>query len=135
MRGKIKHSGVVESVNGSSLKVRIVQTSACASCHAASACHAEKRDMLVDVYDVEPGRYAAGDEVTVMASDGMGAIAVVVAFCIPSVLMLTVILAVVKISGNELAGVLGGMGVLAPYYFVVWLMRDRLSRKLVFSLS
>ena len=53
MSEKIKHSGVVESVDGDCMKVRILQTSACAGCKAAGVCNAaEKKEKVIYIYRV-----------------------------------------------------------------------------------
>ena len=52
MTDKIKHLGIVESINGSYLKVRIVQTSACSACSIKGHCSAaESKEKLIDVYN------------------------------------------------------------------------------------
>lgn len=49
MTDKIKHLGIVESINGSYLKVRIVQTSACSACSIKGHCSAaESKEKLID---------------------------------------------------------------------------------------
>jgi sigma-E factor negative regulatory protein RseC len=65
----------------------------------------------------------------------MGLTAVVIAYAIP---LLFVILAVVVglfVSKSEVVGGVTGLSVLVAYYFVLYLMRDRIKKKLVFTLS
>ncbi len=46
----IEHHGIVENINGSHLKVRIVQTSACAACSAKGHCAlADTKEKLITV--------------------------------------------------------------------------------------
>ena len=53
MANTIKHQGIVENINGSHLQVRIIQTSACASCSVKGHCtSADTKEKLVDVADV-----------------------------------------------------------------------------------
>ena len=50
MANTIKHQGIVENINGSHLQVRIIQTSACASCSVKGHCtSADTKEKLVDV--------------------------------------------------------------------------------------
>ena len=52
MANTIKHQGIVENINGSHLQVRIIQTSACASCSVKGHCtSADTKEKLVDVAD------------------------------------------------------------------------------------
>ena len=51
MENKIKHVGVVESVVGECVKVRVVQSSACASCKVAKQCNtSESKEKIIDIY-------------------------------------------------------------------------------------
>ena len=50
MNTKISHSGVIEEIQGDGVKVRIVQTSACAACKVAGYCNAaDKKEKIIDV--------------------------------------------------------------------------------------
>ena len=50
MSNKIKHSGVVDGVDGTTVRVRILQSSACSACKVASHCNAsETKEKLVEV--------------------------------------------------------------------------------------
>ena len=67
MSQKISHSGVVESILDGCVKVRIIQTSACAACKVASHCNAaESKVKIVDIIElcradlVKNGIYLSG---------------------------------------------------------------------------
>ena len=52
MADTIRHQGIVENINGTHLQVRIVQTSACASCSIKGHCSsADTKEKLIDVID------------------------------------------------------------------------------------
>ena len=66
MANTIKHQGIVENINGSHLQVRIIQTSACASCSVKGHCtSADTKEQLVDVADANAASYQPGDRVWV----------------------------------------------------------------------
>ena len=66
MANTIKHQGIVENINGSHLQVRIIQTSACASCSVKGHCtSADTKEKLVDVADANAASYQPGDRVWV----------------------------------------------------------------------
>ena len=47
----IKHRGIVENIEGSHVRVRIVQTSACSACSVKGHCNAsESKEKLIDVF-------------------------------------------------------------------------------------
>ena len=75
MANTIKHQGIVENINGSHLQVRIIQTSACASCSVKGHCtSADTKEKLVDVADANAASYqrrpCMGDGRTFNGSDG-----------------------------------------------------------------
>ena len=50
----IKHRGIVENIEGSHVRVRIVQTSACSACSVKGHCNAsESKEKLIDVFDMK----------------------------------------------------------------------------------
>ena len=81
MANTIKHQGIVENINGSHLQVRIIQTSACASCSVKGHCtSADTKEKLVDVADANAASYQPGDRVWVTGELSMGVMAVLFAF-------------------------------------------------------
>ena len=88
MKDIIDHIGVVETIENTHVRVKILQSSACSACQAKSLCaSAEQKEKIVDVWDDEADRLTVGDEVRVCASMSMGRNAVVLAFVVPLVLM------------------------------------------------
>ena len=72
MADTIRHQGIVENINGTHLQVRIVQTSACASCSIKGHCSsADTKEKLIDVID-ESSSYQPGDRVWVVGELSMG---------------------------------------------------------------
>ena len=66
MDEKITHAGIVEQVDGGRVRVRIMQTSACAACKVAGHCNAaEAKEKLVDVFTASASQWKVGDAVTV----------------------------------------------------------------------
>ena len=82
MTDKIKHLGIVESINGSYLKVRIVQTSACSACSIKGHCSAaESKEKLIDVYNKSGLPCQVGNQVMISGATSLGMKAVIVGFC------------------------------------------------------
>ena len=131
----IRHQGKVERIEKDKVFVRIEQKAACSDCHASSVCFvADKKDKIIEVNDCT-GSYALQEEVDISVRSSMGLSAVVIAYAIP---LLFVILAVVVglfVSKSEVVGGVTGLSVLVAYYFVLYLMRDKIKKKLVFTLS
>ena len=133
MNEKITHAGIVEQIDGGRVRVRIMQTSACAACKVAGHCNAaEAKEKLVDVFTASASQWKVGDAVTVAASRQMATQALLLAFGLPLVIMLAVLLAVLSLTGREGLSALCALGALLPYYGVLWLYRGRLQQRMAF---
>ena len=136
MSNRIKHSGVVDKIEDECVKVRIVQSSACSSCNAARLCNAaEKKEKIVDVYNVRSSDYNVGDTVMVVASSRVGMNAVLLAFGIPFILLITVVFLVSRLTDEEPLMALAGICSLIPYYIILYLNRHRMQEKFSFTIE
>lgn len=135
MSKTIQHIGIIERIDPPSVFVRIMQPPACSACEMQSACSgAESRGKTIEAED-HSGNYALNEEVLLTGRSAAGMQAVLLACLIPT-LLVTVVLAVgVEMTGNELTGAGLGLLSLAPYYGLLYLLRNRLKRKFIFTLS
>lgn len=137
MSTKISHSGIVESIEDGCVKVRIVQTSACAACKVAGYCNAaDSKEKIVDVFgDATAKELAVGQQVTVTTSGQVAAKALMWGFGLPFVLMVAVLVLVLWLTGSEGKAALSGLAALVPYYILLWLLRNRMRQQLAFSIE
>ena len=49
--------------------------------------------------------------------------------------MVGVLVVVLRLTDNEGAAALSALGSLIPYYFLLWILRDRISRQVSFELE
>lgn len=100
---------------------------------------------VVDVWTQETGRFYVGQDVMVEVTGKIGALAVVLGFVMPTILVIaTVILTLfitahvpalyVEEPANEAVAALLGLGVLVPYYIILYIMRGNIRRKVTFSI-
>ena len=134
MDGKINHRGIIEYINGKHIKVRIVQSSACASCEAKAICSSsESKEKIVDIYVKSSENYAIGEQVNVCASETMGRNAVILAFVIPLVIMMSCITISIKcLMINELMSIAISLIFLALYYCLLSISKKKISKKFSF---
>lgn len=135
----IKHDGIVIAVNGDgTVRVRIVQTSACAACKAKAMCaSAESKEKELTAFTVQEfsgSEVKVGDEVVVMVQQKMGWKAILLAYMLPFIVMMTVVAI-----GNGLLGIreevigtaaLCAMGV---YYIVLGFFKDKIQKDFSFT--
>ena len=136
MANTIRHLGIVESIHGHHIQVRIVQVSACATCSIKGHCTtADAKEKLIDVFTSQTEAYQPGDSVWVVGQLSMGWWAVILAFLIPLVLLVAVLFTVHALTGDDLTAVGVTLPVLAAYYLLLHAQRHRMSRKFAFYIE
>ena len=117
----------MESINGSRLKVRIVQASACAACSAKSHCHvSESKEKMIDVYNKQGLSCAIGEKVWVVGTSSMSMKAVLLAFVIPFLVVVLSLVIALRLTGNEAGSALICLCALIPYYLIIYMCRHKL---------
>jgi sigma-E factor negative regulatory protein RseC len=136
MDNNIQHLGVVETISGTHVSVKIVQTSACSGCSVKGHCSAaESKEKIVDVYMPSATSFSVGDKVMVVGAASLGMEAVLLAFVAPFVLLVVALFICMSLTNDELLSALISILLLVPYYYVIWLFRNRLKRKFSFTIK
>ncbi len=137
MADVIKHDGVVDSIEGNCIHVRIVQALACAACGAKSLCSAaESKEKIVDVYGADITAYQVGQRVMVEGAAAMGMKAVRLAFLFPLVLLVAAVAMVMWLAdGNEALAALAALLVLTIYFLLLFANKKKLAREFTFTIK
>lgn len=137
MSNTIKHQGIVESIDGDLVKVKILQSSACSSCSVKGHCNlSETKEKIIDIYDKNAGDYIQGQKVLVCGSTSMGMKAVVLAFVMPFLVLFFSLFITMEITdGDEAVSALVSMCALIPYYIIIYICRNKISRNFSFNLE
>lgn len=135
MAQDIRHEGVVDSIDGQSVIVRITQSSACGGCQVRNICRAaESKEKLIEVSYADADSLKVGQSVTISGSERLGMKAVVIAFGYPLMLLLIVMIVILSVSGSEKAAAIGALAVCVPYYLATYLLRDRIKKDFQFRI-
>lgn len=135
MSESIEHNGVVDRIEGNVVFVRIVQQSACSGCHAQSMCSAsDSKEKIIEVVD-NSGQFKIGEGVKICGQSSLGLQAVVLAFVIPLVLVVLAIAVGTGLQWKDTISGLCGLLLLLPYYIMLYVLRDRLKRRFIFTLK
>ncbi len=130
----IQHDGIVQKVGNDSVVVAISASSACAGCHAEGMCNMTgKEEKIIDIqgkYNVVPG-----DTVTVLMQQSMGYKAIALSYLIPVLVVIVSLVVLVSLDIPELTAGLISIGVLLPYFLVLFLLRRRINRIFTFTLK
>lgn len=137
MSNRIRHSGVIDAISDGSVRVRILQTSACAQCKVAGHCNSsESKEKIVEVYNVpDSNALNIGDEVVVTASVSMAANALLLCFGVPLVILLAALALIYVLTSDEAAAALGAIASLVPYYAVLYLYRNVFRERMAFEIE
>ena len=133
---EISHRGRIVSITPEVTTVEIVSESACAACHAKGLCSlGDSTVKQVELPTRGWDNYQVGQEVDVVLRASMGHKAVWLAYVLPLIVMVAVLLAVIFAGGTELLAGLTAIGAVALYYLVIWLLRGRLRNEYVFNIK
>jgi sigma-E factor negative regulatory protein RseC len=91
---------------------------------------------MIDVYTNEATRFSVGENVNVIAASSVGIKAVVYGFAVPLVvMMLSIIIAFLLFGLSEPLAAFIGLASLVPYYTLLYMLRSRLQKVLVFQIE
>lgn len=136
MSNKIKHSGIVESIENGCVCVRIMQSSACSACKVAAHCNAsETKEKIVEVNTPQADDYQVGDRVVVVADAAVGFRASLYGYLLPLAVMVVTLVVVLKVTHSEGLAAVSALGVLIPYYIGLYLLRGKLKSRLSFAIE
>ena len=132
------HDGIVTAVKPGSVTVQIKSVSACASCAAHAKCgFAESKDQELEIpttetsrlQDFETSRFEVGDRVKVCIDTSSGMRAVWIAYLLPAILIIAVVIALSAASVPEGFVALAAFGVLALHILVLFILRRKIDRR------
>ena len=132
MQNTIEHQGVIISKDDKIARVKIEQTSACASCHVKSVCGAsDKSEKIIDA-NIMDDTLKVGDQVTIIGQKSLGIQAVLLAYVLPFVVIIATLFIANIFTTNEL--IIGSCALtsLIPYFIVLRLMRNKIQAKFQF---
>lgn len=134
----IEHNGTIIEVSNSMVIVRILSTSMCASCHSKGACNmndSKEKDIEVKLNDTSS--YKVGDKVIVCLEQKIGTKAVLIGFFFPFlVLLFTVTISNLYIfPNNEVFSALSSILAVAIYYFIIYLLRNKIEKDFHFQIK
>ncbi len=132
-KNEIIHSGKIVDITPDFTTVQIIASSACSECHAKGLCGMSEEQEKIIMLPTDPYTpRQVGEEVQVKTKMTMGLKAVWISYVIPLVILMILILSLSSVIGNEYlrgAVAIAGVGI---YYFIIWLLRDKLSDQFEF---
>ncbi len=132
---KIGHDGIVKKISEQTIEITIVSSSACSACHARGACGMSETQQKT-ITAVRPSfPVSVGERVTVYASLGNAVYSVVLAYILPTVILLTLLIIFVALGCNETASAGIALGGLVIYFLILYLYREKIGKKIKFTVE
>ena len=132
---RISHDGVVDSLEGNQVVVRITSYAACSECHARGACNVtEEKEKFLRV-KAGPTRFNTGEKVRVVLAQSLGFRALFLGYILPFLFVLTALLISSAAGTSELFAGIISLSVLPPYYIGLKLFRGKLERQFSFFIQ
>jgi sigma-E factor negative regulatory protein RseC len=130
----IEHEGTVREIREGKVIVSFLTKSACAHCQLKGVCSAADmadKEVEVDapVLPVQPG-----EKVNIVLARSLGLRALAYGYLIPFVLLLATLFIVYELTGDEVTSGLLSLGVLVPYYLLLYLLRENIHRQFHFMI-
>ena len=135
-KNNVSHKGTIIEITEGNIKVEIINKSMCAACHAKGFCSAgDTKDKIIDVQYCNNGEFSLGDEVEVTMKRSMGFKAVWISYVIPLAILMIFLLTLQGLGFSELCAGLSAAAAVSVYYLVVYLFRDKIADKFVFTIA
>lgn len=131
---QIEHEGIVIQSLNNQTTVQIVSQSACASCHAKSACTAaDLQEKLIDVVSTES--FAPGQPVMLIGNQKLGLKAAWWAYVLPVILVLSTLIISFAVTQQENLSGLLALIVLVPYFIIIKLANNQMRKTFSFQIK
>jgi len=130
----IEHKGIVKKISEKSIIVSIISNTSCASCQVKGSCNIseiEEKEIEVISFD-KP--YKIGDHVEVFFKESLGFRAVFLGYILPFLIIFTILIIGDVLGLDEVISGLLSLASLIPYYFVIYLAKNKLKKTFSFSI-
>lgn len=132
---KVQHEGIVKSISEKTLEVLINSHSACSGCHAKGSCGMGDAKQKIITVPLPEQEFRVGEQVTVYASLGNAFYSVLLAYIIPSVLIIAAIFFLEIAGKSELTAAVCSLLLLTLYFLVLYLSRNKIKKKIKFTVE
>lgn len=134
-KDRVEHEGTVVSLSAQTLEVLISSHSACSGCHAKGACGMSEVKKKIITARRPGGDIRVGDKVMVYASMNNAFYSVLLAYIMPSILILAAIFFLEKSGSDELMAAVSSLVLLVFYFLIIYLCRNKISKKIRFTVE
>lgn len=128
----VKHDGIVQSIDGDKVFVSIIAKAACLSCQINASCStSDMSEKIIEINRLGVD-FKIGESVTVALKETSGLKALMIGYMIPFTILLITLLTIMEYTGDELMAGLVSLVILVPYYFLLFILRDKIKKQFSF---
>ncbi len=134
LSNSIEHLGVIKEITQKTIKVSLLNVSACSSCHTKSSCSVSDIDnKVIDVIN-SGEKFTKGEKVKVAFEKSLGPLALFLGYVAPFFLLMLVLLVFWSITKNEVMSGLASLISVGVYYLFLTLFRKKLKSTFTFRI-
>ena len=131
----VSHEGIITNIKGDEVEVKILSKSACASCNIKTACNmSEMQEKIITINAPKNKNLSIGQEVKVSMALGQANRAVIFAYAIPSIILISIIFILNYLKIDEGINALISIGSLVPYYIILYLFKEKIKSKFKYEI-
>ena len=135
MEHRVSHEGIVTEIDNNNIQIMILSKSACASCNIKTACNmSEMQEKIITIAASKDKELTVGQEVRVSIALGQANKAVIFAYVIPSIILISMIFILNGFKIDEGINALISIGSLIPYYLILFLFKDKIKRNFEYEI-
>ena len=135
MNRSVEHRGIVDSIHGDVVMVKVEKQTACAACHAKGICGEKGEERIIEVHTPRAGEYSHGDRVVVaLKRRAMGMMSIVWAYLLPLVVLLVVLFTMHNLGFGDGPAAMSSMIAIVLYYVALYVFRKYIDRKIKFTI-
>ena len=135
MNDRVSHKGIITNISDDEVQVKILSKSACVSCNIKSACNmSDMQEKIISIPRPKDKNLSIGQEVVISMGLGQANKAVIFAYVIPVIILISMIFILNIFKIDEGINALISIGTLIPYYLILFLFRDKIKRKFEYEI-
>jgi hypothetical protein len=134
-KNTIEHDGIVTQVADTFIIVTIQNQTACAGCHAKGACGMSEMALKSITAEKPNEEIKIGDKVIVSASTQNAMLSVLLAYIVPSVLIIVILTLLILAGVSEVMAATLSLIAISAYFICLYLLRNKFAQKIKFKVK
>lgn len=132
----ISKNGIIKKITKNELIIEILSCSACNSCSIKNYCSGfESKQKEISVKNKNYVNFKKGEEVLLSIDERQAFKSVILAYVIPLIIMISTVVGMLSYKNDELIAGISGIIILIPYYFGLFLAKNKLKSDFEFKIS